>query len=321
MKAARVEPDGAVRVVDVPRPVCPAGGALIRVEACGLCSGELMEWYMRSKAPHVLGHEVAGVVIESDDARFAPGSRVAPHHHVPCGKCDACRRGAPVHCDTWRRTRLDPGGMAEYCAVSAENLNDTAPMDGVDAADAALVEPVGCVVKSVRRANCRPGERVAVIGLGSLGLVHMILTREHDPIGFEPKPARREWAQRLGLDAREPGVGDRFAVVFVCPGSADAFRFALDIAAPDARIVRFAPGAPGEGVELDLCQTYFREANLLHSYSCGPEEFAAAADLIRRGVVSARQVVSDFVRLEELPKAYGQMRAAQILKAMVRFDS
>jgi L-iditol 2-dehydrogenase len=95
----------------------------------------------------------------------------------------------------------------------------------------------------------------------------------------------------------------------------------LEIAAPDARIVRFAPGAPGEGFALDLCQAYFREVNLLHSYSCGPEEFAAAADLIRRCVVSAEQVVSDFVPLEELPVAYGRMRSAQILKAMVCFDS
>lgn len=321
MKAARVEADGTVCIVDLPIPVCPEGGVLMRVEACGLCSGELMDWYMRSKAPHVLGHEVSGVVIESQDVRFPPGSRIAPHHHAPCGGCEACIRGAPVHCETWRSTRLEPGGMAEYCAVDAKNLADTARMDAVAPADAALVEPVGCVVKSVRRARLRAGDRVAVVGLGALGMVHMIVTREYDPVGFEPNAARREWALRLGLTAREPDFSERFTSVFVCPGSAEALRFALDIAAPDARIVRFAPGAPGDGFELDLCHSYFREVNLLHSYSCGPEEFAAAADLIRRGVVSAERVVSDFVPLEGLPVAYGRMRSAQILKAMVRFDS
>jgi L-iditol 2-dehydrogenase len=321
MKAARVEADGTVCIVDLPMPVCPEGGVLMRVEACGLCSGELMDWYMRSKAPHVLGHEVSGVVIESEDARFPLGMRIAPHHHAPCGSCEACLRGAPVHCATWRSTRLDPGGMAEYCAVGANNLADTERMDGVASADAALVEPVGCVVKSVRRASLRAGDRVAVVGLGALGLVHMILTREYGPVGFEPNAGRREWALRLGLNAREPGGGERFTVVFVCPGTAEALQFAMEIAAPDARIVRFAPGAPGDGFKLDLCHAYFREVNLLHSYSCGPEEFAAAAEVIRRGVVSAEQVVSDFVPLAELPGAYGRMRSAQILKAMVRFDS
>src|ERR1019366_7518122 len=102
MKLARYVGDGRVIIAEEDAPNCPKGGLLIRTEACGLCSGELMSWYMDRKIPHVLGHEVAGIVQESQDGRFPVGSRVFPHHHAPCLECELCRAGLFVHCEQWR---------------------------------------------------------------------------------------------------------------------------------------------------------------------------------------------------------------------------
>jgi NADPH:quinone reductase-like Zn-dependent oxidoreductase len=77
MRLARYVGDGKVAIVEEVEPNCPDGGLLIQTEACGLCSGELMSWYMDRKVPHVIGHEVAGVVLESNDERFLITMRLA----------------------------------------------------------------------------------------------------------------------------------------------------------------------------------------------------------------------------------------------------
>ena len=116
MKAVRVERAGSVSVVDVPVPVIGPGEALLRTRVVGICGSDLLDWYVRKKADTILGHEVAGEIVEVGAGvdGFAPGDRVVPHHHAPCGACEECRSGRPVHCREWRTSRLDPGGMAEF---------------------------------------------------------------------------------------------------------------------------------------------------------------------------------------------------------------
>lgn len=323
MKLARYIGNGNVAIVDEEAPSLPAGGLLIKTEACGLCSGELMDWYMDRKVPHVLGHEVAGKVIESDDERFPVGSRVFPHHHAPCWDCEMCKSGLYVHCETWKKTKLIPGGMAEIFAVPKENLLDTIRLDNVRPQDAALVEPFACVVKAITRAH-RSGvppnapNRIAVIGLGALGLMCMLFAG--NAVGYERNLDRVRWARGLGLDAREPTEHEPADTIIVFPGSQVALDLACQMLSPGGTIVLFAPMPPGELSSVDLNRLYFRDATITTSYSCSPRETVMAADLIKGGLIKAEQVVSDFVALEELPKAYKAMKKGEILKAMVIFE-
>ena len=150
MKLARYVGGGRIEICDEPIPACPPGGLLVKSLASGLCSGELMDWYMDRKIPHVLGHEVCGEVIKSENARFPTAARVFVHHHAPCMTCEMCKAGLHVHCPQWKSTRLTPGGMAEYFAVAPQNLSDTIRVDEMRAVDAALIEPLACVAKSLR---------------------------------------------------------------------------------------------------------------------------------------------------------------------------
>lgn len=318
MKLARYHGGGVVRIENEPAPHCPEGGLLVRTEACGLCSGELMDWYMDRKTPHVLGHEVAGVVVESQDARFPVGARVFPHHHAPCMNCAECARGHHVHCAAWKRTRLTPGGMAEFFAVAPANLTDTVVVDDLRPMDAALVEPLGCVAKSLGKASPRPGERCVVIGLGVMGLMHLILLGP-GAVGVELMQSRRDWARGLDLEARPPDPSLVADVVIVCPGSETALAHALEIAAPEARIVLFAPMPPGQPTPIPLSEIYFRDLRLLNCYSCGPNDTRQAVEWLRQGRLRAEQVVSDFVTIDQLPRAYSAMKAGEILKPMVTF--
>lgn len=317
---------GEIAILEEDAPVCPPGGLLVRTEASGLCSGELMDWYMDRKIPHVLGHEVAGIVVESEDDRFPVGCRVAPHHHAPCMACELCRRGAHVHCDQWKRSKLVPGGMAEYFAVSAENLTDThlVPSD-MPAVDAALMEPLGCVVKCLWRMPYPYPEKrpdyippsLAVVGLGVMGLMHALL--HQGAVCFELSQVRREWGLTLGLDVRTSATDERFDFIVVCPGSKEALDFAVAHMAPAGTIMLFSPIGPPGRYDLALDDLYFNDVSVVPSYSCGPEHTRAALAHLRAGDVRAEQLVSDFISIEELPRAYRAMKQGEILKPMVVF--
>ncbi len=317
MRLARYVGGGNVEIVEEPRPPLPAGGLVVQTEACGLCSGELMAWYMDRKIPHVLGHEVAGIVVESDDVRFPVGSRVFPHHHAPDPDSALTKRGAGVHDPVWRMTKLIPGGMAEFFAVPDANLADTLLVDDLRAVDAALIEPLACVMKMIRRLTLRGDEACAVIGLGVMGLMHSLMLP--NCIAYDMNPERVAWAKKLGIDARLPEDSQKAEVIIVCPGLNPALEFALSISEPDPRIGLFAPMEPGSMTTLDLHHHYFRDLNLICSYSCGPEDTRAAAAAIRQGKVKAEQVVSHFIELSELPQRYKEMRDGAILKPMVVF--
>jgi L-iditol 2-dehydrogenase len=320
MKAAVYKGQGRVEISEVTKPECPPGGLLIKTEACGLCSGELMDWYLDRKAPHVLGHEVCGRIEESHAASWKAGERVFVHHHAPCMSCDECQRGAFVHCPLWKRTRLDPGGMAEWFAAGPDNLTDAFPVGSLDPMSAALIEPIGCVIKSLRCAGLDPCADVeaAVVGLGSLGIAHLRLLGAM-AVGYDTNPARVEWARSRGLAAFCPCDAKPAEYVFVCPGTQEALRFGLEWLRPGGTLVLFAPLPPGSPIPLDMERLYFRDLRLLSSYSCGPHETRAAYELLKSGCISHHDMVSTVVGIDELPASYAKMKKGDILKAMVVF--
>src|SRR5439155_9693549 len=125
MKQATIVAPTRFEVTTVPAPALRAPGEiLLRTAACGICSGDLMPWYLAKKVGTVLGHEVVGWAAEvgCGVAHIRPGDLVFAHHHAPCLQCDDCRRGRPVQCAAWRASRLDPGGMAEWIRVPAGNV-------------------------------------------------------------------------------------------------------------------------------------------------------------------------------------------------------
>src|SRR5437762_1886405 len=206
MQVARLYDFGDIRVEEDARPQVGADDILVRASACGICSGDIMPWYIRRKAPLVLGHEPVGVVAETGRSvhDFKTGDRVYAHHHAPCFQCPSCARGEYVQCATWRATNLKPGGMAEYFLVSAANQRDTLKLpDHIDDANGVLIEPAACVIKSLRRAGLKRGESILIIGLGIMGMMHVKLARHLGAgtiIGADLFERRAKRAVELGAD-------------------------------------------------------------------------------------------------------------------------
>lgn len=324
MKVARLYDYLDVRIEDEPVPRPGPREALVRTRACGICSGDVVPWYIRKKAPLVLGHEPVGEIVEvgAEVTHLEPGDRVFVHHHAPCLACRACRRGEFVQCPTWRSSRIVPGGMAEYFLIPEVNLfGDTLALpDTVSNEDGALVEPTACVVKSLTRAGRVADASILIIGLGVMGQLHVLLAKHlgaRAVIGADLVAARCERARQLGADAvidasaapvatqlSEVTDGDGAEIVIVGPATVEALEIGLACVANGGTVVQFMGTPPEARLYLSTSDLYFREIRLIPSYSCGPLETRAALGYIADQVVSARHVVTHRFPLVAAKEAY-----------------
>ena len=308
---------------------------LVKAMASGICSGDVMAWYVRRKAPLVLGHEPAGIVVKAgaeardgEGRRFDVGQRVFVHHHAPCFACKACERGDYVQCATWRASKIEPGGIAEYFRVPRGNQRDTLRLpDGVGFPDAALIEPLACVLKSLRRSGVRPGESLYVIGLGVMGLLHVLAARAAGVEVFASDfiEERRSLARRHGATAFDPSqaatvLGEGAHAVICGPGTAAALQAAMSAAAPGGTVVAFTPFDPQMPLTIDPQRLYFSDLRIVASYSCGPDDTRAALRTIADGIVDAEKVGATLVPLELAASAYDDLAHQRIVKPIVVFD-
>jgi len=331
MRAAMYHGAGRIELTELPRPVPGPGELLVRVHACGLCGSDLMQWYQDPRAPLVLGHEPVGVVVEAgEDAPVAVGSRVFVHHHVPCGDCTYCRRGRETLCATFRATRIDPGGLAEFIRVPAENapLDVLMLPDGVSDLAGTLIEPLACVVRGQARAGIGPGDPVVVIGAGSMGLLEILAARAlgASVIVIEPRPERRSLARRAGADVPEDPtttaarsrLGPEGArAVFVTTAAPAAITAGVDLAGPGGLVQLFAPPPPGQPVPIDLGAAWFREVRIESTYSAGPLDTRRALQLLHDGAVDPELVISHRIPLAEVDHAFRLARSAAAMKVVV----
>lgn len=342
MKVARLYDFLDVRIEEEPIPAIGPGDALVRARACGICSGDVVPWYIRKKAPLVFGHEPVGEIVEvgREVSNLRVGDRVFVHHHAPCWQCRLCQRGEFVQCETWRASRIEPGGMAEFFRVPAVNLEgDTLRLpDGMPDEDGALIEPLACVVKSLRRAGQIEGSSVLVIGLGVMGLMHVLLAKHlgaRRVIGADLLPVRCENGRRLGADdvidcssadllerLQDLTSGEGAEVVIAGPATVAAIELGIACASRGGTVVQFMGTEPGSAVRLPTFDFYFREIRLVPSYSCGPVETRAARDYIAAGAVTAQHLVTHRFPLLEAAEAYRvAARDLASIKTLVTFPS
>lgn len=344
MKIAKLYSYSKIAIEDIPIPEIGNEEALIKTKACGICSGDVMKWYIEKKAPLVLGHEPAGEIVKigeglSNSTSFTVGDRVFVHHHAPCMICKYCRRNDFVQCDFWRNSRIIPGGISEYFVVPKINfLNDTLKLpDELSYEDGALIEPIACVIKSLRRSLIKVGDTLLVIGLGFMGQIHVILGRSFGAdkiIGADMVTYRLNKAMEFGADAvidvsKENLIdslnnltrGHKADVVIVCPNSIEAIEQGLKCVGRGGTLMLFAPAKPEELLTIDPNYIYFRDINIKTSYSCGPEDTMNALGIIKRGIINANNLVTHRFSIDETEKAFKiTAEAKDSLKCMVIFN-
>lgn len=324
MRVAMYYNNRDLRLEEMSVPQIGPGELLLRIEASGICGSDVMEWYRREKVPLVLGHEIAGEVVEVGEGvrRYKKGDRVSASHHVPCNTCRYCLKGHHTVCETLRQTHFDPGGFAEYVRLPAINVDrGVYPLpDNISFEEATFIEPLACVFRSLRKARFKPGQTVLVIGSGIAGLLHVHLAKALGAahiVATDIVESRLEAARKLGADMvfdaredvpsriREVNNGWLADLILVCTGARSAQIQGMESVERGGTVLFFAPTDPGVTVPLSINDLFFRnDITLTTSYAGSPGDHVEALELIRLRRLHVREMITHRFGLAEIGEGF-----------------
>jgi L-iditol 2-dehydrogenase len=320
MRVAVYYSNNDIRIEERVRPKVGRGELLVRVEASGICGSDVMEWYRIDRVPLVLGHEIAGVVVETGRGikSYKAGDRVAVSHHVPCGKCRFCRNGHETVCDTLRKTNFDPGGFSEFVRVPRINIEKGGVYrlpKNVSFEEATFIEPLACVIRAQRLAELRKGKTVLVVGSGISGLLHIQLARLNGArrvFATDIIPSRLDMARRFGakyaMDAAKYAPkklcglnGGMLAdLVIICAGAPQAFRPALRSVERGGTVLVFSAAGKDELLPVPINEIFWRnEVTVMSSYAATPKEHIEALRKIASRKIDVCDMITHRLKLAE----------------------
>lgn len=318
MRVAMYYNNRDVRLQELPTPKIGPGELLVKVLASGICGSDVMEWYRIKKAPLVLGHEIAGEIVELGKGieRYKTGDRVFVSHHIPCNTCHYCLSGHHTVCETLHTTNYDPGGFAEYIRVPRLNVERGVFLlpEEVSFEEGTFIEPLACVIHGQRLAKLQPGQSVLILGSGISGLLHLLLARclgAGRVIATDINEYRLRIAQQFKADAvinarediptRLRQVNDnRLAeLVIVCTGAFLAFTQALQSVDRGGTVLFFASTEPDAELPVPVNKFWRNEIKLMPSYGNSPSDATESIELIRAGRIPVRKMITHRLSLAQ----------------------
>ncbi|HEX9014990.1 MAG TPA: alcohol dehydrogenase catalytic domain-containing protein [Chloroflexota bacterium] len=332
MRVAVYYRNSDIRIEERPVPAAGPGELLVRVEACGICGSDALEWYRIKKAPLVLGHELAGVVVAVGEgvSGHRVGDRVVVDHHVPCGTCRFCRSGHETMCETLlHKTNIDPGGFAEFCRVPAINVEKGGVIpipDHVSFEDASLAEPLATVLRGQRIAGIQPGQTVLVMGAGIVGLIHVLAARAAGArfvVATDISPYRLDAARTFGADAAwragedvparlKELTGGLADLVIVCTGARQVATEALRATDMGGTVLFFASTDPGVETPVSINDFFWRrDTTLTTTYAGTPEDYREALDMIASGRIDVHQMITHRIPLSDASQGFQMVASGQ----------
>lgn len=332
MKAALFRSPGVMALESVPDPALEPGDMLLRTTAAAVCGTDIRIFRGRKvkgvRTPSILGHEFAGTIVETGGhAGFRAGQAVAVCPALPCGRCRECRMGAENICTSLTAYGYEiDGGFAELIRVprafvEAGNVMLLPP--GLSPELAALAEPLACVINGQDLLNLEPGQTVAVLGTGPIGLLHVMLAKQRGAsrvIAIQRSAHRRKAALELGADeafSAEEAEGLAVDAAIVCIGSADLANLAARITRPRGHISLFAGFPVGEATPFDLNAVHYGEHHVTGSFGLTRTQFAEALDLIAGRMLPVDRLVSHRLPLVEAMDAFALAEQGSALKVVV----
>ena len=316
MRAAVLHGKEDVRIERVLLPEIAPGDLLVRVRAALTCGTDVKVFRRGYHAkmirpPALFGHEFAGIV-EIGNGRFHKGQRVVAANSAPCGDCFYCRHKRENLCDD---LVFNNGAYAEFIRVPARIAakNTYEIPERVSFQDAALIEPLACALKGIDDSGVRPGDTVAVIGLGSLGmfLIKSIKMRHAYAFAVGRRAEQITHAMQMGADAgsfennrdalNELTNGRGADVVIEAVGTPETWQLAVELVRPGGTVNFFGGPPSGARVGLDTHRLHYSEITCKASFHHTPDHVRRALDLVVAGKISAREFVQREMPLDELP--------------------
>lgn len=338
MKVAVYYNNDDLRIEERAVPRISEGEILVRMMASGICGTDVMQWYRQKKAPRVLGHEMAGEIVEVGRVvkDFKSGDRVFVSHHVPCYRCHYCIDGNYTACESLHAGNYEPGGFSEYIKVPEQNVRFGTFLlpDGMTYEDASMIEPLGCVVLGQKQLELKKGQTVLITGSGISGLLHIQMAkfRGCTVVATDINEYRLNKAVEFGADhvfnameyspdkLGEITKGRLAERVIVCAGAKQAVDNAISSVDRRGMILFFA--VPSEDIALPSLRFWRDEITVTFSYGASPEDLQEAMDLIREGLIDVRKMITHRVPLSDIQKGFNLVsEAKESLKVVILPDN
>ena len=326
MKAAMLYGVKDLRIEEVEVPEVGAGEVLVKVKAATTCGTDLkifQRGYIEKviKLPTVFGHEWAGDVVEVGKGLKWPekGMRVRAGNSAPCLRCKMCQKGKYNLCENmiwlW-------GAYAEYIKVPARTVlvNMQEIPKHVSYEEAAITEPLACVLHGVEKANVKLGDTVAIIGSGPIGLLHLLTVKKigaERTIMIDLVDERLNFAERLGADetvnagkedvvetVRQLTKGYGADIIIEAIGLPATWEQALKLVRKGGTVLEFGGCLPGTQIQVNTELLHYGEVTVLGTFHTTPLHFKKALNLIASGAVDVKPLVTRKMRLEEIKKAF-----------------
>jgi erythritol/L-threitol dehydrogenase len=338
------------RVEKLARPVAGPCEMVIRIGACGICasdckcwSGAKMFWGGANpwvKAPVIPGHEFFGYVEELGDGAgehfgVALGERVIAEQIVPCERCRYCRSGKYWMCEVhnifgFQRDVAD-GGMAQLMRIPRTAIVHRIPPD-MPLEDAAIIEPLACAIHAVTRADIQLDDIVVIAGAGPIGLMMVQVAKLKTPrklIVVDMVKARLDLARRYGADVViNPKNDDAISIVksltggYGCDvyieatGSPSGAVQGLDLIRKLGRFVEFS--VFGHDTTVDWSIIGDRKELDIRGAHLGPYCYPIAIDLLHRGLVTSKGIVTHDFPLERWDEAIAVANSLDSIKVLMK---
>jgi 6-hydroxycyclohex-1-ene-1-carbonyl-CoA dehydrogenase len=339
MKAALLTgPGGRLELADIAAPVPAAGDILVRVAACGLCHTDLH--YIDHGTPTfkppplVLGHEISGTIagVGAGVTGWTTGDRVLLPAVLTCGGCTMCRSGRENICERSQMlgNNID-GGFAELVVAPAKDafrLPDDVPLAESAIIADAITTPFHAVV---RRGQVTPGDWVAVVGCGGVGVnvVQIAAALGARVVAVDVSDAKLAWAARLGAEAvvnasttatvdkevRRLTGGAGVDVAFEVVGRAPTQEQAFACLRTGGRLVLV--GYSPESMTVNAGRVMFRELEVVGSLGCRPVDYPRVIDLVRQGRIRVAELVTHRFPLEAINEGLDTLRSGAAMRAVV----
>lgn len=342
MKAAVFKQLENIVVEDVPRPVVGEREALLKVEACAVCGSDIRIFHHgndRVKLPQIIGHEIAGRVVEVGGkvTTLKIGDRVAVGADVPCGHCAYCESGHGNNCsENYAMGYQFAGGFAEYCLLNEQVLN-YGPVhkipDHVSCEEAALAEPLGCVINGMEMVDVRLGDTVVIIGGGPIGCMMAAVARLRGAakIVVVDKNERRARASlEYGANGyiwsgeadpveqvmKLTGGAGADVVLTACPVASTHLQ-AIEMAGHRARVNLFGGLPAGTTITLEPNKIHYKEMFVMGSHGSTPRQHKLALDLIASGKIDISRFITHRFPLEDIRLAFRAAEEQNGMKVIV----
>jgi L-iditol 2-dehydrogenase len=309
MLVAKYYNNNDIRLEEIPVPQIGPGEILVKVRASGICGTDVMEWYRITKAPRILGHEIAGDIVESQSDRYHPGQRVFVSHHVPCLDCKYCREDNETACDTLHQGNYDPGGYSEYVRVPRINVDYGVYVlpDQVSYLEGTMIEPLACGVRGLGLIDIREHHTVLILGCGISGILNIQLAKLTGArvIATDLNEYRLQKAQDFGADVvihASQNINLKAERVIVCTGAYPAVEQAFRCVDKKGIILFFA--IPNRDIAIPIPDFWRNELTVTTSYGAAPADLEAALELIATQKINVKDTITQVLPLAQIQAGF-----------------